>query len=196
MSNTSETRGEFSTVSLRSQLVYLRVVTPGDYELLHQAETSPELGPRWRHRGATPGPEEWAQGLWASVLAQFLVVEAANNQPIGIVAAYKGNFRDGHARLAAARFGSAARTPLMAFGFALFVRYVFHNWDLRKLYLEVPEFNLDQFSSIIEKYAVVEGRLKDHVFAAGAWWDELILAVYRETWEERGSRLVSDPART
>lgn len=42
---------------------------------------------------------------------------------------------------------------------------------------------------------MVEGRLKGHVFAAGAWWDEIILAIYRETWEERGPSLMGGARR-
>jgi RimJ/RimL family protein N-acetyltransferase len=176
----------YVTAPLRGRHVHLRIVTPADYQMLQIAETGAELGPRWRYRGSTPGPEEWVASLWSSVLAQFLVVENRSGEPLGIVSAYKGNFRDRFAYIAAARFGTEARAPLMMLGLALFIRYVFTTWDLRKLYLEVPEFNLSQFSSVIDKYATVEGRLRDHLFSGGHWWDEVVLAIYRDVWTEHG----------
>src|SRR5882724_4934050 len=67
-------RPGFAVPSLQGRTVYLRALTPNDYPHLHFAETSTELAPRWRFRGSTPSPEQWAQASVQSVLAQFLVV--------------------------------------------------------------------------------------------------------------------------
>jgi hypothetical protein len=74
--------------SLRGRTVYLRALTPNDYPHLQFAETSTELAPRWRFRGSTPSPEQWAHATLPSVLAQFLVVERKEDRPIGTVTVF------------------------------------------------------------------------------------------------------------
>src|SRR4051812_8572349 len=104
--------GSFAAPSLRGRHVYLRPVVPEDYAFLRMADTSAELGVRWRFRGSTPSPEQWAQA--GSVqLAQFMVVRTSDHQPLGVTTAYNQNFQDAHAYLAAAAFDSAGPNPLM-----------------------------------------------------------------------------------
>jgi RimJ/RimL family protein N-acetyltransferase len=180
----------FSVPSIEGRHVFLRAVGPEDYPFMRLIETSSELGPRWRLRGSTPSPEEWAQSAWNGVLAQFLVISRKRNDAIGVVSVYEPSFQDGYARIAAARFDSTQRSPLMMLGFGLFIDYVFKCWNFRKLYAEVPEYNYPQFASGHERFFVIEGRLREHFYLAGELWDRLVLAVYRDSWEERGGRLV------
>jgi len=147
-------------------------------------ETSSELAPRWRFRGSTPGPEQWSQMTWGPVLAHFLIVARRTNDAIGVVAVYQANFQDGFAHIAAARFDPDRRSPLMMLGLGVFLQYVFNCWDFRKLYMEVPEYNYGQLASARDRLFVMEGRLRQHSFLGGEFWDQLILAIYRDTWRE------------
>ena len=176
--------------SLKGLHVQLKAITPKDYGFLQTIELNSELIFRWRLRGSTPSPEEWAQALWQGVLAQYLVV-TPNRAPIGIVVAYRANFQDQHAYVAAAHFGPQKRSPLLMLAFGMFIEYVFNCWSFRKLYLETPEFNYDLFASGIGRYFEVEGRFRDHSFFSGEHWDHLILAIYRDTWIDRGRRLIA-----
>jgi hypothetical protein len=178
----------FMTAPLRGRHVYLRQVGPEDYRLLRTAELSSDLGIRWRHRGASLSPEQWAQRLWHSVLAQHLVIGNDDPNPIGLVSAYQANFQDGYAYLAAERLQQRV-SPLMVFGVALFVQYVFTCWDFHKLYLEVAEYNAGQFRS--GRLFETEARLREHLWYRGRRWDQLILALYREAWMEEGGRLLT-----
>lgn len=175
--------------SLDGRHVFLKAVTPEDYGFLQLVETSSELGPRWRYRGATPSPEQWAQGTWGGVLAQFLVLGRQEGRPVGIVSAFQPSFQDGHAHIAAAKFDLRRRSPLMMLGFAVFVQYVFACWNLRKLYMELPAYNFEQFASGEGRFFTVEGRFRDHFFLAGRYWDQLHLAIHRDQWREHGERL-------
>jgi hypothetical protein len=177
--------------SLEGRHVFLRPVSTGDYAGLQQAEIQGELGMRWRYRGSTPSPEQWAQGLWRTVLAQHLIVRRADDRPIGLVLVYQPDFQDGHAQLAAVRFDLADRSPRMMLGMALFLRHVFACWSFRKLYLEVTEFNYEQFASGAGRLFDVEGRYRDHVYFNGAYWDQLVLAVGRERWQSHGEALLA-----
>jgi RimJ/RimL family protein N-acetyltransferase len=180
----------FSPPPLEGRHVSLRPITPEDYPWLQNAELSSELAMRWRFRGATPGPEQWAQAIWTGSLAQFLVVERRTGDPAGLVAVYRANFQHAHAALGAARFASA-KSPVMILGIALFLRYVFACWNFRKLYLELPEYNYSQFASGLGRIFEVEGVLREHNYFDGQLWDEMLLAIYRDSWAENGRLLMA-----
>lgn len=174
---------------LEGRHVYLRPITPSDYRFLQEAELGPELAMRWRHRGATPSPEEWARGLWIGVLAQHLIVARDGDAPLGLALVHNPSFQDGYAYFAAVRLRPGDRSPAMMLGVGLFLQYVFANWNFRKLYLEVAEFNLASFASGLGLFQV-EARLKEHLWFAGRYWDQLTLALYRNTWELDAKRLL------
>lgn len=176
--------------SLQGRNVALRPVGPEDYHSLRGVELSPELGPRWRFRGTTPSPEQWSQATWSSTLAQFLVIKRPSNKPIGVTAVHQANFQDGFAYMSAAHFEPSQPSPAMMIGLAIFLNYVFACWDFRKLYMEVPEYNYDQFSSVVTQYGQLEGRLRDHLYFNGRHWDLLTLAIYRDHWQSVGARAV------
>lgn len=174
---------------LRGRHVHLRAVVPDDYAYLQLVETSSELAPRWRLRGATPAAQDWVQGNSRGVLAQFIVQSNADNSRVGIVSAFQADFQDGHAQVAATKFDPHSVAPLMMLGFGVFLNYVFGCWSFRKLYMRVPEFNYPQIASGEDVTFAVEGRLGRHYYLAGRLWDELVLAIYREAWEEHGAAL-------
>jgi hypothetical protein len=186
----SERARRFSAPKLRGRHVHLRIVTPDDYTHLQLVETSSELAPLWRLRGATPSPQEWMQASWRGVLAQFMVIANRDQVPVGLVAAIQPSFQDGHARLEMTRFDLHAESPLMDLGAALFIDYVFRCWNFRKLYLDLPEYSYPQFSNGYSRALTLEGRLKDHYYLDNQLWDRLIFAIYRATWTEHGSALL------
>jgi RimJ/RimL family protein N-acetyltransferase len=165
-------------------------VNPDDYRFLHAVETSEQLGPRWRFRGTTPSPEQWAQVSWSTTLAQFMVIGRQTDAPVGIVAVHQPDFQDGHAKFSAARFDPGKPSPAMMLGLALFLDYVFGCWNFRKLYMEVPEYNYEQMASGSGSFFEVEGRLRDHYYFSGRYWDQLILAVHRHSWIDRSAAVL------
>jgi hypothetical protein len=60
----------FRVAPLHGRHVLLRPVSPEDYRFLRSADLGGELGVRWRYRGQTASPEQWAQNLWQSVLGK------------------------------------------------------------------------------------------------------------------------------
>ena len=150
-----------------------------------------ELAVRWRFRGSTPGPEQWVQSLWQSVLAQYIVVPLSEPSPAGLVIIYQANFQDGYAYLAAESFSGASPSPVMMFGAALFIDYVFRTWNFHKLYLEVAEYNLPQFRAGIGRMFELEGRFREHLWYDGRRWDQVHLALYRDTWMTEGARVMA-----
>jgi RimJ/RimL family protein N-acetyltransferase len=176
---------------LHGRHVYLRATMPEDYSFLRQMETSSPIAHRWRFRGAVPSPEEWAQASSQGMLAQFMVVEQREHRPIGIVYFYNPSFQDGFAWLAAARFGPPDPSPLMTIGIGLGVNYAFTCWNLRKLYMEVPEYNYSQFASSAARWCEIEGHLRGHWYFDGQLWDVLTLALYRDRWMTIAPKLLA-----
>jgi len=172
-------------VQLHNKYVKLRPVMADDIPSLYLLETSEVLGPRWRFRGSTPGMDRWSGATWGTVLASFIVLDATKDAPIGLVATHEANFQDGHAKMSAANFMPPGNRHLaFILGIGLFLDYVFRCWDLRKLYMEVPEYNYDQFASGAGRFFEEEGRLRDHFFFDGRYWDQVILGLYREKWND------------
>jgi hypothetical protein len=60
--------------------------------------------------------------------------------------------------------------------------YSFLCWPLRKVYAEALDVNLEQFSSGIDRYFVVEGIRRGHTYAGGQFRDLVELAIYRDHW--------------
>jgi hypothetical protein len=191
------TDSRLTTPTLTGRHVYLRPVVPEDYRVMRLLDLGESLGVRWRFRGATPSPEQWSQAGGAQ-LAHFLIVRRADNSPIGAATAYQHNFQDQYAYIAAAAFDPAEHNPLVILGIAMFIDYTFKCWNFRKLYMELPAFNLDQFGRGVGRMLVEEGRLREHMYYDGRFWDKVILALYRRTWEERSARILAaaKPPRT
>lgn len=165
-------------------VVWLRPIQPEDYSFLRATELCGEIGARWRFRGSTPGPEQWNQSTWANSLAQFIVMSVGQNQAIGLVSLYDPNFQDGFASVAVSKFSVEDMSLRIMSATLLFLDYSFSNWRFRKLYFDVPEFNLGQFGAALKTHLQTEARLKDHMFAAGRYWDRFTLSLFREQWEQ------------
>ncbi len=164
--------------------VALRPVAPEDLRPLWALATDPRTRQRWRWRGHTPTLEEFGRSISAGVLSQFVVVRVPRLEPIGHLTAYAADLSDGYAYVALLMAPEVQGTGMGAEAMVVFARHLFASWNLRKLYLEVPEFNLAAFASILRRLAVEEGRLRQHRFWDGRFHDQVVLAVYRERFSE------------
>jgi RimJ/RimL family protein N-acetyltransferase len=164
-------------VSRRFRLVPLG---PGHHRPLYLLATAQEHQYRWRFRGAVPPYEVFERALHHNVLSQFVVAPRQRPEALaGHVLAYDASLQDGTAYLGAVLVPEA--TGALE-GVLLFIRYLFAHWPLRKLYLRSPSYVVAAFASAIETGLLqVEGRLRDHLYYRGRTWDELTLALYRET---------------
>ncbi|ADP81352.1 GNAT family N-acetyltransferase [Pseudofrankia inefficax] len=165
---------------LAGQFFRLVPVLPQAAPFLYGLAVSPEVGFRWRYRGAVPAYQQFEQhDMWNGILAQFLVESIQTNQPAGHVMCYNPDLSLGNAYIGAAMTGQYLGSGIAAEPVRLFINYVFDVWPFRKLYLEMPEFNFQQFASVSNRGLHVEARLRDHDYYRGRRWDRLILAAYR-----------------
>jgi hypothetical protein len=174
----------------------LRPVTEDYYEFLFALSTCQEIGYRCRFRGEIPSPEMFVRSLWHGVPAQFVVTRQNDRRGFGHVFAHDVNLRDGHARITAIFSQEAQRCawPMEACG--LFIDYLSRIWDLRKIYSEIADFNLEPIRSVTRPGLFKsEGVLREHVYYAGHHWDMQLLALYQEDWQRVRSRFLAGALR-
>jgi RimJ/RimL family protein N-acetyltransferase len=184
--------------SLEGRWFALAPVLPEQHRQLYALAVADQIGFRWRFRGAVPPFGVFEQTLHQNVPLQLSIVSKdAPPRLVGLVAAYNMNFQDATTYVALVTDRRSGAGALEAF--ALFVRYLFRLWPLRKLYFELPEFNLPQFASAVRVGLLKEeGRLRGDRYFDGAYWDQLTLAMYPSDAEEfeRRSGILSEPSPT
>lgn len=169
----------------KSKRVRLRPIEVKDYPQLYTLAVDPETNFRWRFRGNTPSPQEFERALWEGVLAQFALVSISTERLCGFVVSYTADMRNRSAHIAVNLMPDFRFAAWPLEGLVLFVDYLFRLYDFRKLYAEVLGFNFHAIASGLDEYFVEEGRLRQHEFHDGQYWDLHILAIWRGTWERR-----------
>jgi RimJ/RimL family protein N-acetyltransferase len=165
---------------LANRVFRLTTVVPADVDYLFALAVEPETGFRWRYRGAPPSVDRFIAELWSQVLVHYVVRRADTDEPAGYVVAYGADLGRGHAYLGAVFGPEHTGTGMVAEATAMFVRYLFHTFPLRKVYLEVPGFNWPQIASAAGILFEVEGVLREHDYYGGRHWDKYICAIYRD----------------
>lgn len=177
---------------LSTSRVRLESVGPGALEFLRVMETSESLIFRWRLRGGTPGPDEYVTGLSAGVYAQFLVFSEPGQDvpPLGLLTAHNEDPARQFVYVAGVKFDLSDVRPHFLEGAMLFVNYLFAARPYRKLYMDVPEYNMGQIASSVGRLFEVEGHLREHSSSGNRTWDHYVLAMHRDRWETYGARYV------
>lgn len=158
-------------------------------EPLYRLSTDPAINFRWRFRGAFPTPETFEAALWQGVVAQFIVVATGTTDILGHVVCYGAEPAQQHAYVGAVFSPRMIATGRPIQPIALFINYVFVTWNLRKLYMEVPEFNMDTLWSGTGSFFHQEACFREHDYYAGRFWNKYVLAVYRDEMAEAMQRL-------
>jgi len=158
---------------------------------LYELATMEEHNFRWRFRGALPPYEAFTRTIHDHVLVQFAVVaEGRGSHIVGHAMALDADLRDGYCNVGLV---SDPNCHSVMEAVVLLVNYVFSHWPLRKIYFRVAEYNTVQYSRYLahplaEGIFQEEGRLRDHLYFDGRYWDEIIYSLYCEnfnTWKSR-----------
>jgi RimJ/RimL family protein N-acetyltransferase len=167
---------------LTTSRVALREITSRDYDYLYHLSLSEGLTHRWRYRGLTPSPDEFVRNLWLNVAAQFLVENRRTGSPIGHVIAFDTSHRDHWVHAAAVGQPDVESTGLIIEALGTFIDYLFLNFDFNKIYFSSIEFSYRSFRSGREWLFREEGRLAQHSFFGGRYWDMVLFAIFRSDW--------------
>ena len=176
------------TAQLEGRFVALEVPVPDHYPVLHDISSQPEVIFRWRDRGMTRSLEGFGQTIWSNSAMAFTIARLPTRNIIGFIHCYGLDTYSRHAKLAMFVSPEAWGDASSMEAAFLFVDHCFKALDLRKLYMEVPEFNLAQFGRGLGRYFAEEGRLREHEYFNGRHWDSVILALYRDRWDDLASK--------
>ncbi len=169
--------------------VTLRPVQVQHYDWLYGLATSPRAGLLWRLRGNTPSPDAFVSTLWSGVQSQYLIEHSGTGTPLGLVQLYNVDGLNGTGYVSFVIGDDDANKGWPLEAFFLFIDGVFRTWALRKIYLETTELSHALFAAGADRFLTEEGRLSKHHYYDGSFYDLIILALYRETWEENRERL-------
>lgn len=170
--------------TLVGRRVELLPVTAQHYDFLLDLEWSADRVAFNRFRGITPSPDAFVNAVWGAVAANFLVMESSSRMPLGLVVLHNLDSRNGNAHVSVVSTRHDDSGLGVMEGLALLIDYAFKLWPLRKLYAEVAEPNLRHFRSAVDVVFEVEGHLKGHYFFDGQHWDQYILSLTREHWDD------------
>jgi RimJ/RimL family protein N-acetyltransferase/aryl carrier-like protein len=163
---------------LRGEALRLTPPGPDDIGFLYGLAVDPDNGFRWRYRGSVPSFERFTAEFWTGVVVQLVARRIEDDRPVGHVVAYGGDMSMGHIYLGAVFQPDCTGGGLAAQAVAVFVRYLFKTFPLRKIYMEVPGFNWDQIASGEGTLFQVEGVLREHDYYDGRYWDKYYCAIY------------------
>jgi RimJ/RimL family protein N-acetyltransferase len=165
--------------SLEGRWTALHPIGRDHLGFLYNLAIDPTISYRWRLRGGVPSAEVFEKQLWQSVLSQFVLITRKTRRPLGHVVAFNVNLNAGHVSAGIVTTKRAAGSAFAIEGMGVFLRYLFATYSLRKVYFELPEYNLPQFGSALRRFAKQEGRLEEYDYYDGRYWDSLILSVDR-----------------
>ena len=174
--------------------VDLRAVSKED--LLTLYEWRPDMldfGLSIGQRGDASSFEQFS-GEMSAVLREttmLLVVGAEDDRPMGLVQAFAFDQMQGSCQVLVYISRECRGEWSGREAGLLFFDYLFRTFRMRKIYIEITEYNeglseLGHLSIFLEQ----EGLFRQHKFRDGQYWDVRLLALYRERWNTvRGTML-------
>lgn len=176
---------------LQGRLVQLVPVTPAHHDWVAALLSDTTLGAGSRFPPGTASRDAIVAGLWRDVAAQFVVM-TRNGRPVGAVAAYGADLRNGHLYLAATLVPELRHLGWPFEGVTLFLRYLLRTFAVRKVYVECAEPVLEQYASLLSRGAELEGRFIAHTWLMGRYVDWCTIGITRDVAEKWLDRF--DPA--
>ncbi len=165
--------------------VRIRLLCEDDAQILTQWMNDPEVTqyilqylPK-----SIKAEKEWLEKIEPNSHDFVFGIETEDETMIGVMGLHKVNYIHGTATTGAfignkdywsKGYGSEAKMLLL--------QYAFDTLGLRKICASVIDFNKRSLRYQEKCGYKVEGRLKNQLFKDGQYWDEVLLAVYKEDW--------------
>ena len=128
-------------------------------------------------------PADLGRCLLSSISRFPAAGDQAQGGPVGLFVSYNWDPLNGLITIGAARFSDGiAAIAVFVEGFGVFVDLLFSMLPVRKIYMEVPTFNLGSLGSALGAIFTEEARLTEHHYYDGQYWDRVILSLSRSTW--------------
>ncbi len=139
-------------------------------------------GSQWRLRGHTPSPSEFAAFVWAESPLQLVVAKAQSAEPVAVAQLYGVSWRGGTGKAAFFVVPEAQRLGWAFEGLLIFLDHCFLMLKLRKLYFEIPQYNMQAVGNSLSRFLELEAKLSGHEYANGRYHDLMIYSLDRDAW--------------
>jgi RimJ/RimL family protein N-acetyltransferase len=173
-------------VSLDGRFVRLRPITRADYTFLWQCRWRPEVMHLWTQGRTMPSFEQYAQeleaGLSGHIVTLLLIETTAEQRPVGFVVAYDYSLDDRYAFFNITLAPAYADLGWGAEALLLFLNYLFAFFDLRKVCMDVFDFNQHAVALLLRHGARQEGRFREQRYYQGKFHDVIRLGLMQEEW--------------
>jgi RimJ/RimL family protein N-acetyltransferase len=184
--------------TLRGRNFHLRPPVPADYGALYLMATTPPALYTGRLNGQMISFEDFRRIMWQSVVSQFVIApNDESGQVAGIITL--DNIKPTRAVaylsvMVAPKF--SGRSSALAEAMALFLHHCFHNFELRKIYVETTDASFSGLERHVMKYDsfTEEGRLLDDALICGERYDTRVFAIWRDRFIKEFDGQVPDLA--
>lgn len=183
---------------LHGRRLRLRPPVPEDLSQLHSWFCDPQLLHLWSNRRELLPLEHFADDLYYKIRSGdlFLLLVERNPGPassnaveaLGFCYLYDRSLPDGVAFLCTFLDPRRAWLGAGAEAAFLFLDYIFNFFSLRKICVDIYEYNSRSLQTSKKAGFVVEGRFRSHRFFAGRYWDVFRLSLTRRRWEQQRER--------
>ena len=170
--------------------ITLRSVAGSDLPAILKLFGDVERAHLWGHRRVCDEEqlfETWRFWSKERMGDKFMVLR--NGRPVGLVFDYERALEDGHTKVAAMLFDNETGGGAGVLSVALFGEWLFQNLPLRKLYLDVFEFNQPVIGMLKKLEVRREMQKAQHRYWNGRYWDQYGFAFYREDLPKLLTRL-------
>lgn len=170
---------------LTGRSVRLRPVLDSDIDVLYTIACLGSVSSHWRYRGHIPHPEQFRADLFSDILVHYVSTPTQSSADVfGYLAASRYSPADGVVHISAMFAPPAQRSISSSHALVMFCNSVFAGWDIRKLLIEVPAFNLPSLNAGFHSGLLTEeGVLRQHLFVGGEFHDVHLLCIWRADWE-------------
>jgi diamine N-acetyltransferase len=173
-------------VFLKGHKVILRPVEESDLPNMHRWINDPEVS-----RGllqfmpmSMTAEREWLERIRKELNGVLLAIETHAGRHIGTMGMHGLSWRDGTAFTGTL----IGEKDCWGQGYATdakmqMLHLAFHTMNLRKIYSSAIEFNTASWRYNLKCGYREEGRRRLQFYRDGQYWDEILLACFREEWE-------------
>lgn len=172
-----------SNQTRRVRLAALDPTDAAQMSALYVAATNPTSAPAWRFRGRTPSPQEFQASLFdPGVHIQYVAQHPLTGEVFGLLVGYDYDPAAGHIKLGFLSCNTGGPGMLME-AMVMFIDHLFMTFPLRKVYFELPEYNLGLVAGIPTDLLREESRLVDYIAKGEALYDLITYALPRAPFE-------------
>ena len=130
--------------------------------------------------------ERWFMGNLSHAYHDFYVIsDDENNKIAGYVYSYEYRHYDGHAKVCVVMAEEYRQVGMGAIIGLRFLNELFSNYPLRKVYIDVYDYNKQSLKSNLDVGFEEEGCLKEFRYENGKYYDMHLLSLTREKFYEK-----------